>query len=223
MTLFCAHLSYTRLRLSLTLILFWKYARDKWTRHIYPQNIWREPIFSLLVWSHRNACRRLGIRHFHSPQWFFQSAGWWSDDFTERAESLTQKVLQGTRTDEERHVVSERGRKNSRWGEKLARMGNQGTSRDSFTRSFYFWRNKRTKKEEKKNLSCGIRWAAKTWVDLLFSHVALFIHVVPHGWSRLLNTEASTRSAHHHQIPRHYDPVYVGFFHWVVEAVRHIC
>lgn len=54
-----------------------------------------------------------GIRHFYSPQWFFQSAGRRSDDFTERAESLTQKVLQGTRTGEGRHVVSEGGGKQS--------------------------------------------------------------------------------------------------------------
>lgn len=87
-----------------------QYVHTKPPGCINTQHIWHELIFLLLP-LHRNVCRRLGIRHFHSPQWFFQSAGWWSDDFTERAESLTQKVLQGTRTGEGRHVVSQGGGK----------------------------------------------------------------------------------------------------------------
>lgn len=95
----------------LTLIMFSLCTQNHRAKHINPYLFFWHETFFLLLSLHRNVCRCWGIRHFYSPQWFFQSAGWRSDDFAKRAESLTQKVLQGTRTGEGRHVVSEGGGK----------------------------------------------------------------------------------------------------------------
>lgn len=41
--------------------------------------------------------RRRAESHLHLPEWFFQSAGWRSNNFPKSAESLTQKVLEPTK------------------------------------------------------------------------------------------------------------------------------
>lgn len=152
------------------------HTQNHQSKNINPQNIWHEPIF-LLFSLHRKVCRHWGIRHFHSPQWFFQSAGWWSDDLTERAESLTQKVLQGTRTGEERHVVSEGGGKES-MGRNTGVDGKPRDENKEFNPFPFISEEIKERKEKKKTLSCGIRWAADTWVVLLSLHsnVAILTH-----------------------------------------------
>lgn len=55
---------------------------------------------------------------FYSPQWFFQSTGWWSNNFPESAEHLTQEVLDGGGDGAPERMEGKKDQGHDQWGDK---------------------------------------------------------------------------------------------------------